>query len=55
MYDFPIMQIGEIGHYVENIMLPIGGKAWMDAGKLKFGMGESIIDDQKNENILDSL
>lgn len=39
-YDFPIMQVGEIGHYVENIILPIGGKVWMDAEELKFGMGE---------------
>lgn len=26
-YDFPIMQIGEVGHNVENIMLAIGAKA----------------------------
>lgn len=30
-YDFPIMWIGEVGHNVENIMLPIGAKASLDA------------------------
>ena len=30
-YTFPIMQIGEIGHYVENLILPLGAKASMDA------------------------
>lgn len=30
-YDFPIMQIGEIGHNVENMMLPIGANARLDA------------------------
>ena len=30
-YDFPIMEVGEIGHRVENIILPIGGKAKLDA------------------------
>jgi len=35
-YDFPIMEVGEIGHYVENIIIPIGGRAKLDAGEKKF-------------------
>ena len=30
-YDFPILQVGEIGHQVENMMVPIGAKANLDA------------------------
>lgn len=30
-YDFPTMQIGEIGHNVENLMLPIGAEVFIDA------------------------
>lgn len=42
-YDFPIMQIGEIGHKVENIMLPIGAKATMDATNLTFSIDEPVV------------
>lgn len=40
-YDFPIMQIGEIGHNVENIMLPIGARAKLDATNKTFAILES--------------
>jgi muramoyltetrapeptide carboxypeptidase len=34
-YDFPIMEVGEIGHYVENIIIPIGGQARLNAEEKK--------------------
>lgn len=30
-YDFPILEIGELGHNVENYTFPVGVKAVMDA------------------------
>ncbi len=42
-YDFPIMQVGEIGHRVENILLPIGAIATMDAINLKFTIDEPVV------------
>jgi len=41
-YDFPIMQIGEIGHNVENMMLPIGAKARLDATNKSFEILEKV-------------
>lgn len=41
-YDFPIMQIGEIGHNVENMMLPIGAKARLNAGNKIFEITDSV-------------
>lgn len=41
-YDFPIMQIGEIGHRVENCLQPIGALASMDAGNLRFEILEPV-------------
>lgn len=41
-YDFPIMQIGEFGHNVENIVLPIGAKMKMDADKLELEIEGSV-------------
>lgn len=38
--DLPIMQIGEIGHHVANIMLPIGAKARLDATNKSFEITE---------------
>lgn len=32
-YSFPILEIGEVGHNVENYLLPIGCEASIDAGK----------------------
>lgn len=43
-YDFPIMQIGEIGHHVENFIQPIGAKVRMDATNLKFEILESVVE-----------
>ncbi|MEK7499023.1 MAG: LD-carboxypeptidase, partial [Patescibacteria group bacterium] len=42
-YNFPIMQIGEIGHYVENFMQPIGAQVKMDATNLKFEITENVV------------
>jgi muramoyltetrapeptide carboxypeptidase len=42
-YNFPIMQIGEIGHYVENLILPIGAKCSMDATNLEFRLEEKVV------------
>ncbi|HBB36460.1 MAG: Peptidase U61 LD-carboxypeptidase A [Candidatus Moranbacteria bacterium GW2011_GWC1_45_18] len=41
-YDFPIMHVGEFGHNVENIVLPIGAKMKMDAGKLELEIEERV-------------
>ncbi len=41
-YSFPIMQIGEIGHCVENFMQPIGVGAKMDATNLRFEITENV-------------
>jgi len=35
-YDFPIIQIGEIGHYVENVIIPLGANATIDTTNLVF-------------------
>jgi muramoyltetrapeptide carboxypeptidase len=32
-YDFPILQIGELGHNVENYLFPIGAKCSIDTSK----------------------
>lgn len=42
-YAFPIMQIGEIGHCVENFMQPIGAQVAMDATNLKFEITENVV------------
>lgn len=41
-YHFPIMQIGEIGHHVENFLQPLGAQVHMDATNLKFEIVESV-------------
>lgn len=41
-YDFPILWIGEVGHNVENIMLPIGAKASLDSTKKTFTILETV-------------
>lgn len=41
-YSFPIMQIGEIGHKVENIMLPIGAKVQLNATNKELIIQESV-------------
>jgi len=40
-YDFPILEIGEIGHNIANCNLPVGAMARLDAANLEF----SIIED----------
>ena len=40
-FDFPILEIGEIGHNTPNCNLPVGAMARLDAGNLDF----SIIED----------
>lgn len=35
-FDFPIMEVGEIGHNVENIIVPIGAKAELNATDKRF-------------------
>ncbi len=42
-YDFPIMQIGEIGHNVANLILPIGALAELDATNAKFIIKEATV------------
>ncbi|MGL5824719.1 MAG: FxSxx-COOH system tetratricopeptide repeat protein [Nocardioides sp.] len=37
-YDFPIMQVGEIGHQVENLILPLGATVRMDTENLSFSL-----------------
>jgi muramoyltetrapeptide carboxypeptidase len=41
-YDFPVMWVGEIGHKVENILVPLGARASIDADKLKFFVDEEV-------------
>lgn len=41
-YDFPIMQIGEIGHCVENVLQPLGVQVRIDATKLQFEVLEAV-------------
>ncbi|MDX1535948.1 MAG: LD-carboxypeptidase [Candidatus Spechtbacterales bacterium] len=43
-YDFPVMQIGEIGHQVENFIQPIGAKVEMDVSKLSLKILETVAD-----------
>ena len=42
-YSFPILEIGELGHNVENYILPIGCKATIDASKKYFSIDEETV------------
>ncbi|MBI4089735.1 MAG: LD-carboxypeptidase [Candidatus Levybacteria bacterium] len=42
-YSFPILEIGELGHNVENYVLPIGCKATIDADKKYFSIDEPTV------------
>jgi muramoyltetrapeptide carboxypeptidase len=42
-YDFPILEIGELGHNVANYVFPIGCKAEVDATSLKLSIAESTV------------
>lgn len=39
----PILEVGELGHNVENYVLPIGCQATIDAGELYFSIDESPV------------
>ena len=42
-YDFPILEIGELGHNVENYVLPIGCQATIDSFKNEFSIDEPTV------------
>lgn len=42
-YSFPILEIGELGHNVENYILPIGCQATIDAKKKYFSIDEETV------------
>ncbi len=42
-YSFPILEIGELGHNVENYILPIGCTATIDADKKHFSINEQTV------------
>ncbi|MHA1540613.1 MAG: S66 peptidase family protein [Alphaproteobacteria bacterium] len=42
-YDFPIIEIGELGHCVENYVFPIGCQATIDSDNLKITIDESTV------------
>lgn len=41
-YDFPVMQVGEIGHRVENILQPLGARIKMDTDTLELTVLEDV-------------
>lgn len=42
-YSFPILEIGELGHNVENYIFPIGCRATIDADRLFFSIDEKTV------------
>ncbi|MFH1158712.1 MAG: LD-carboxypeptidase [Pseudomonadota bacterium] len=42
-YSFPILEIGELGHNVENYILPIGCRATIDADRKYFSIDEPTV------------
>lgn len=42
-YDFPIMWIGEVGHNVENMILPIGANVCIDSSSLTLEIKERVV------------
>lgn len=42
-YSFPVLEIGELGHNVENYILPIGCKATIDADKKYLSIDELTV------------
>ena len=42
-YSFPILEIGEIGHNVENYIMPIGCQVTIDAEKKYFAIDEDTV------------
>jgi len=43
-FNFPVMKIGEVGHHVENLMLPIGATVSIDASSLLITVTETIVE-----------
>lgn len=41
-YSFPVMHVGEIGHYVENFLQPLGAQVHMNATNHKLEVIESV-------------
>jgi len=42
-YSFPILEIGEVGHNVENYIMPIGCRVTIDAEKKYFSIDEETV------------
>lgn len=42
-YSFPILEIGELGHNVENYIFPIGCKASINADKKYLSIDEATV------------
>lgn len=42
-YSFPVLEIGEIGHNVENLIIPIGCKATIDPENKYFSIDEETV------------
>lgn len=42
-HSFPIMQIAELGHNVENYILPIGCRALLEAEQLRLTLQEPTV------------
>ncbi len=42
-YTFPILEVGEIGHNVENYIIPIGCRATIDAERKYFSIDEEAV------------
>lgn len=42
-YTFPILEVGEIGHNVENYVIPIGCTATIDADAKHFSIDEPTV------------
>ncbi len=43
-YEFPIIQIGEVGHQVENLILPLGGTVHIDTQGLGLRLVNPTVD-----------
>lgn len=42
-YEFPVMQIGEVGHQVENLILPLGAIVEIDTERPSLALLESAV------------
>jgi muramoyltetrapeptide carboxypeptidase len=42
-YDFPVLQVGEIGHQVENLILPIGAQIDLNADQKSFSLAAPAV------------